>query len=219
MHDYHLRQADLLPLKQRANVNITIVGAGGIGSSVAIALAKMGIHNLNIYDPDILEDHNVGNQFLPANFLGRKKVEALKYLMDLLAPDNLATYYPHEYLDHSNGDIIILAVDSMRARKAIWTALHIDPRFWWLIDGRMGAHLLEVHTVDLNRNDDCERYTKSLCDDKDTIQEPCTARGIIYTSMFAGAHIAHRVREILTDGLVPHFVQHFIENDLMVKVN
>jgi molybdopterin/thiamine biosynthesis adenylyltransferase len=56
------RQADLISPEALA-ATVTIVGAGGIGSPVALALAKKGCRTLTRYDPDMVEAHNLPNQF------------------------------------------------------------------------------------------------------------------------------------------------------------
>ncbi len=93
MSDMHLRQLGICDPRQLNEVilNTDIIGSGGIGSSVAITLLKMGLKYVTVYDFDDLEEHNLGNQFLPhqigeQNFLRRKKVEALDALVEALIP-------------------------------------------------------------------------------------------------------------------------------------
>ena len=54
-----------------------VVGAGGTGSWLAIALTMMGIVDLVVVDPDIVEERNRTRQPYPADTVGRRKVEAL----------------------------------------------------------------------------------------------------------------------------------------------
>jgi tRNA A37 threonylcarbamoyladenosine dehydratase len=44
------------------NTPVTIIGAGATGSWLAIALAKLGIDNISIWDFDKVEEHNIPNQ-------------------------------------------------------------------------------------------------------------------------------------------------------------
>jgi molybdopterin/thiamine biosynthesis adenylyltransferase len=54
-----------------------VLGAGGIGSSVAMALARLGVKELILVDKDVVEPSNLNRQILfNAQSLGRTKVEA-----------------------------------------------------------------------------------------------------------------------------------------------
>ena len=54
-----------------------IVGAGRIGSQLALELARLGAGRLTLIDPDRLEAHNLGEMALPMESLGQLKVEAV----------------------------------------------------------------------------------------------------------------------------------------------
>src|SRR5207244_2983363 len=74
------RQLDLITPGE-LKLPITVVGAGGIGSPTALALAKMGCSRLTVYDPDLVEPHNLPNQFYRLKDSARPKVEALRDLI------------------------------------------------------------------------------------------------------------------------------------------
>ena len=44
------------------DIPIHIIGIGGIGSWTAFILAKMGCQDINLYDFDEVEDHNIASQ-------------------------------------------------------------------------------------------------------------------------------------------------------------
>jgi sulfur carrier protein ThiS adenylyltransferase len=56
---------------------VAIGGAGGLGSNVALALARAGVGTLLVADFDLIEASNLNRQQYFANQLGRPKVEAL----------------------------------------------------------------------------------------------------------------------------------------------
>jgi sulfur carrier protein ThiS adenylyltransferase len=66
---------------------IGIAGAGGLGSSIAIALARTGIGQLIVADFDIVEPSNLNRQQYFVDQIGTPKVYALK--------DNLERINPH----------------------------------------------------------------------------------------------------------------------------
>lgn len=65
---------------------IGIAGAGGLGSNVALFLARSGVERFVLIDHDVVETSNLNRQhFWPAH-LGQKKVEALKTILLELNP-------------------------------------------------------------------------------------------------------------------------------------
>ena len=56
MSEYLVRQLDILPPEQTITP-ITIIGAGAIGSFVALSLAKMGFDDITVYDFDKIESY------------------------------------------------------------------------------------------------------------------------------------------------------------------
>ena len=60
---------------------VVIMGAGGIGSWVALDLALIGVEHLVIIDPDTVEEHNLNRTPFKENHVGLPKVVALKELI------------------------------------------------------------------------------------------------------------------------------------------
>lgn len=60
------------------NTHIAIVGLGGLGSNIAISLARTGIGYLHLIDYDTVEPSNLNRQQYRIKDLGRFKTEALK---------------------------------------------------------------------------------------------------------------------------------------------
>ncbi len=65
---------------------VGIAGCGGLGSHVAIALARMGIGQLVLVDFDVVEPSNLNRQAYGVSHLGKVKVEALKALLKDINP-------------------------------------------------------------------------------------------------------------------------------------
>lgn len=63
------------PLSQ---AHITIAGAGGLGSNIAIALARSGVGHLTLIDFDTIELSNLNRQQYKVSQIGLPKVTALK---------------------------------------------------------------------------------------------------------------------------------------------
>ncbi|MDA3902895.1 MAG: sulfur carrier protein ThiS adenylyltransferase ThiF [Desulfuromusa sp.] len=65
---------------------VGIAGAGGLGSHVAIALARVGIGQLNIADFDIVEPSNLNRQQYFIDQIGMPKVHALRDNLQRINP-------------------------------------------------------------------------------------------------------------------------------------
>lgn len=57
---------------------VAIAGLGGLGSNIAVALARTGVGHLHLVDFDIVEPSNLNRQAYKIGHLGMKKTEALK---------------------------------------------------------------------------------------------------------------------------------------------
>lgn len=86
-------EVGLTPLRYRRNQNsltqedqrklygahVLIVGCGGLGGNVAELLARIGVGNLTLVDPDVYEEHNLNRQrFSTIKTLNKPKVECVK---------------------------------------------------------------------------------------------------------------------------------------------
>lgn len=60
------------------NARVAIAGLGGLGSNVAVALARTGVGHLHLVDFDIVEPSNLNRQAYKIRHLGMRKTEALK---------------------------------------------------------------------------------------------------------------------------------------------
>jgi sulfur carrier protein ThiS adenylyltransferase len=83
------------------DATVGIAGAGGLGSSVAVALARAGVGRLIIADFDVVEPSNLNRQQYFIDQIGFTKVEALTSNLHRINP--YITVEPHAvFLDPSN---------------------------------------------------------------------------------------------------------------------
>jgi len=68
------------------NSCVGIAGVGGLGSNVAIALARIGVGRIIIADFDVVEPSNLNRQQYFVKDIGRPKVEAIKETLGLINP-------------------------------------------------------------------------------------------------------------------------------------
>ena len=91
---------------------VGIAGAGGLGSNVAISLARVGIGKLIIADFDKIEPSNLNRQQYFINQIGMPKVIAL--LENLKQINPFSDYQVHEIkLNEKNVPVIFKEVDIM----------------------------------------------------------------------------------------------------------
>ena len=74
---------------------VLLVGAGGLGSPVALYLAAAGVGTLGIVDPDVVEESNLQRQVLhDGEHLGRLKVDSAAEALGRLNPEVTVVRYP-----------------------------------------------------------------------------------------------------------------------------
>jgi molybdopterin/thiamine biosynthesis adenylyltransferase len=76
LHEAIYRGADALD--KLAVPQLTICGAGALGSTLADSLARQGFRKLRVIDRDRVEEHNVSTQLYGISDVGAWKVEALR---------------------------------------------------------------------------------------------------------------------------------------------
>jgi molybdopterin/thiamine biosynthesis adenylyltransferase len=187
------RQLDLVRPDELATP-VTLVGAGGIGSPTALALVKMGVQKLTLYDPDTVEAHNLPNQLYRLRDIGRPKVEALAELLGEFAEARVKAVQEQVTNQRLDG-IVISAVDSMASRQAIWKgAVRFRGTIPLYIDARMGAQVCRVFAIRPADPDDVRFYESTLFDDDVATEDPCTAQAIIYTVFGVSSLVANQVK-------------------------
>jgi len=72
-----------------ASIRVGIAGAGGLGSNVAMLLARSGVRRLLIVDNDRVDASNLNRQCYWPEDVGRPKVEALRDRLLALEPELL----------------------------------------------------------------------------------------------------------------------------------
>jgi molybdopterin/thiamine biosynthesis adenylyltransferase len=71
------RHAEVFSPHASGHWHIDVIGAGAVGSAIVLQLAKLGLEKIRVWDPDVVEPHNLANQrYLQAD-IGAFKVEAL----------------------------------------------------------------------------------------------------------------------------------------------
>lgn len=189
-------------LDQKRLPEVTVIGAGHIGSSVVFALSRLGVGQTSgrilVYDGDRVKEENIGPSivFDPDDIEWRKAM-VLKQKLGVQA----YSWYQDEYIET---EVVISAVDSMSERRRIWRA--IQPYDVWelYIDARVGASTTEIYCVRREDWDAVEMYEKSLFNEP--TPAPCGTRGISYNAFGVAGDVSAIVRAYAMDKPFPTYI-------------
>jgi len=197
-----LRQQDVVDAEKLANLQVTLIGLGSIGSVTGLYLTKMGICNLTAFDADVVEKHNWSNQLYSEEDIGLTKAVAFRKLLDMYGSIQ-PRIQSERYVDQSLSEVVISAVDSMKSREIIWKSIRVEPQVKLYIDARMGLETLVVHSVRPQIREDRVRYSQTIVSDDQAFQEPCTARTICYTPLMAASVVCNLLKRFVNHEQVP----------------
>jgi molybdopterin/thiamine biosynthesis adenylyltransferase len=185
---YMTRHSDLIPASV-TSAPIAIIGAGAIGSHVAMGLARMGFANQIIYDYDVVDEFNMGCQGYMPDDVGKEKTKVMSDKIESLSGYKIRTYGKYEG-GIIPAKVVIAAADSMEARKIIWQNSKTAGLF---VDIRMAAEYALIYTSAM------DGYDKTLYTDAQAEQERCTAKATVYTAMLASGAVCKIVKDYLVD--------------------
>ena len=188
------------------DIPIHIIGIRGIGSWTAFILAKMGCQDINLYDFDEVEDHNIASQIYKEDQIGLSKQQSLQQNIKDFSGINCSLFSIEQEINIRRG-IVIIAVDSMEERIKLYNIFKDKDVF--IIDGRMGGLQLEIY------NSPASQYNETLVDPNNVEPDACTAKSICFNCAIIGGLIANFVRQYLQGTLPCHQVT-FGFNDLML---
>ena len=212
------RQMDIVNAQLLNMADVTMIGTGGIGAATALALAKLGIPRMYLYDDDTIEDVNIPTQLLKVTDIGVAKVlsvgNTLKEFSDEIS-GTASNSRVQEDTKLPDAMFTISSVDSITSRKTIWEAVKASSSRWYL-DARMGAEVFQLYTVDTADSGWYADHLDTLNED-DVPEEPCTAKATIYTAFIAAGHIAHQVKRVIMNQSVPRVLIHDIQQLALIS--
>lgn len=176
---------------QEEGVTTLVGGAGGIGSWLAFFLSRIG-YKVNIYDFDLVEDHNLGGQLFTEKDLGRSKVSAVSNMVYSFSTNrDIRTHAEPVTINTPTHWFCFSAFDNMEARNALfevwkksWEIVPegVTPLF---IDGRLELEQLQVFCV---TPENANKYkTEHLFDDSVVEEAPCTMKQTSHTAAMIGS--------------------------------
>jgi hypothetical protein len=191
MMDFH-RQLDVLNQPRLAQIPITVIGAGAVGSFTVLALAKSGAQRIVVWDDDIVQAHNLPNQWYRIADVGRSKVQALRDLV-LDMTGVLIEVENRRFTGSPATELTLCCVDSMDARIDLWRQLAPRPNLY--IDARMGAEVGKVLCVGQFGS----WYEDTLYPSSEAHHASCTAKATMYCASGLAAFVVSQVANYASD--------------------
>lgn len=183
---------------------IVLAGVGGIGSNMAVILAKLNPSAIYIFDDDTVESFNLAGQFYSNEDIGKPKVEALaasvrKYTnySSIFALNR--RFAPGEEIV---SDIMVCGFDNMRARRNFFAAWknHVDQLYdeekknCLYIDGRLTADLFQIFCICGTDTFYMEEYAnKYLFNDFEAEREVCSYKQTGFLADMIGAFMVNLI--------------------------
>lgn len=131
-----------------------MVGVGSLGSTVALQLARSGVGEIVLIDPDILESANLGRHVLGADDLARSKAGALAEKIT----HDLPTVMVFPYMDFAelmllqkpavfeHADLVIVTTADWSSEVALWRNKAEDTS-WSLLQAWSEPHSFVGHAL------------------------------------------------------------------------
>lgn len=197
----YTRQELILSPEKAREAKVTVFGCGTVGSNVAVEAARLGIGNFVLYDFDDVEPHNIPSQRFTKDDLGMLKVDATAAHIEEVSNDANVTTHNTKVTGPVivGSGIVVLAVDSMESRSAIYRVLKNQHGIDKILDFRMSGNVLQCYAFDPGQ----DAYEHTLFDDADAEPAPCGGRTVSYTGALSGAIGANYIRKVLNEQPVP----------------
>lgn len=183
-----------------AKATVAICGLGGLGSNIAIALARAGVGNLILIDYDFVDITNIHRQQYKANQIGMAKTDALKENLSEIAPYVTLKTYSVRITENNavklleKADIICEAFDDAECKAMLvnFVLEKMTDKFFVAASGMAGME--SANTIQTRR------VSKKfyICGDESSDVQ---SAGSLVSSrvMLCAAHQAHTALRILAE--------------------
>jgi hypothetical protein len=181
---------------------LNIIGVGATGSHIGLYAAKMGFHNFQIWDGDIVENHNLPNQIYENQDIGNSKVEAFRRILNAFNPH--IQVETHNYFFNSeqhkellNGPLV-LTVDTMSARKDIYNSFKYNWKVKKVFETRLGFDYGELNIIDCFSPEQLGEWSSTLMNDEDIPEGPCNLRICTTLVCMVSGYAVHKICDMIS---------------------
>jgi sulfur carrier protein ThiS adenylyltransferase len=209
------RQEDIISTDSLGKKEITLIGAGGIGSPTALTLAKMGVKKIEMFDEDGVSELNLSSQVFKKSDVKQFKVFALKNILKEFS-DTVVLAKNKFYKSQKLRETVIVATDSMDSRRLVWAQFLKQDQCKYYVEARMGAQLGIIYVIKKVktkgskkykvRPEDIKFYEDVLHPNEKIKPLPCTAKAIIYNVFMISSLICRAFKGIVEEEDFPREV-------------
>lgn len=191
-----------------SEADVTIIGAGGIGSWTSLIVSRLGVKSITIYDDDIVELGNISGQLYSVSDIDQFKVNAISNRINDFSVFHNITTIPEKFTSESYcTPVVIACLDSMTARR---TAFNVWKRYvagiedkgkCLFIDGRLSAEVLQVYAVAGDDYTNMDRYESTLFSDNEADSEICSYKQTTFMANMIASVITNIFVNYVASGL------------------
>lgn len=203
------RQASICPPERLQSA--TIIGAGHLGSNIAMVLAQMGVGegdtDIVVYDADVVEEENTPASVYGPEDDGEPKVDALKRRIESATGVEIEARNEMYTAQPIDTPILIITVDSLEERARIWDVVRdISPDIGFVLDMRSGKNTIILYPFEpRNAGEEFEPSLK-----KEALPLMCSEKAVAYNASTAAGLGGAIIRNYCMGGEYPHrlFLDH-----------
>lgn len=176
---------------------INIIGCGSIGSTLAELIARTGIETqINLYDFDTVEQHNLVNQLFYNDDIGKLKVEAVKETLLRVNPNLKVNIFKNGWDGEALQGHVFLAVDSMEIRNRIAKSNKSNPYIEFMCDFRTRLTDAQHYAANWKDKEQVKNFIASM-DFSDEEAKEATPQSACGTDL----SVAPTIRQIVACGV------------------
>lgn len=203
-----------------ANSDIVVAGIGGIGSWLTLFLSRMTPNSIVLFDPDVVELHNLGGQCYNEKAVGIRKVTAMQDICREMSRYQAILGFP-EYFSMSSPatDIMLCGFDNMGARKTfydVWKQrvnskkTSEEKNRCLFVDGRLLMEEFQVLAITGDDVANMKEYEEEFLFPDSRMYNP-------QCSMKQTSHVAAMIASVMT-GIVTNFMSPCEDWDIPRKI-
>lgn len=201
-NDYS-RQINILN-PEEFNKRINIIGIGATGSWMSLALAKMGLSNLHLYDFDTVGEHNLPNQMFGIRDINRNKALSMRNIIKMLTGFVIKAKDEKIEGDTPLQGIVFMLTDTMKSRKDIYyKAIKNNPKVELLIETRMDLRGGRIYVIDPSNREHIKKYEETLYGDDEAEVSACgVSQTVLPTALGITSHAIWKLLDYINGELV-----------------
>ena len=201
-NDYS-RQINILN-PEEFTTRINIIGVGATGSWMSLALAKMGLNKLHLYDFDTVGVHNLPNQMFGLRDVEHNKAHSMRNIIKMLTGFVVKSKDEKLEGDTPLQGIVFMLTDTMKSRKDIYyKAIKNNPNIELLIETRMDLRGGRIYVIDPTNREQIKRYEETLYGDDEAEVSACgVSQTVLPTALGITSHAIWKLLDYINGEIV-----------------